>query len=193
MAALTALFGILMFFTALFLILLVLVQRGRGGGLSGALGGMGGQSAFGTKAGDLFTRITIVVAAFWILLCIAAILVSESPVVQYRAVTAKGWNTRCRVWSSVAARPKRKRRRVVRRPHPVALRRQVARRRPRKLALPRPRPAVHPRPVRLSLVPVRPEVISHRAELPRRNQPRRRSDADGAEPAAALVPRPVNR
>ena len=59
----------------MFLILLVLVQRGRGGGLSGALGGMGGQSAFGTKAGDLFTRITIFVATFWILLCIAAILV----------------------------------------------------------------------------------------------------------------------
>jgi preprotein translocase subunit SecG len=69
------LFGILMFAVALFLILLILVQRGRGGGLSGALGGMGGQSAFGTKAGDLFTRITIVVAAVWILLCIAVILV----------------------------------------------------------------------------------------------------------------------
>ncbi len=74
MTAWTIFFGILMFSTALFLILLVLVQRGRGGGLSGALGGMGGQSAFGTKAGDLFTRITIVVATFWILLCIGAIL-----------------------------------------------------------------------------------------------------------------------
>ena len=60
---------ILMFLTAMFLILLVLVQRGRGGGLAGAFGGMGGQSAFGTKAGDLFTRITIGVAAFWIFLC----------------------------------------------------------------------------------------------------------------------------
>lgn len=56
---------------AVFLILLVLVQRGRGGGLTGALGGMGGQSAFGTKAGDVFTKITIVTAAVWILLCIA--------------------------------------------------------------------------------------------------------------------------
>ncbi len=75
MGALSALFGILMFITAVFLILLVLVQRGRGGGLSGALGGMGGQSAFGTKAGDLFTKITMWVATFWILLCIAAILI----------------------------------------------------------------------------------------------------------------------
>ncbi len=75
MNALAVLFGIVMFLTAVFLILLVLVQRGRGGGLSGALGGMGGQSAFGTKAGDLFTKITMYAATFWILLCIAAILV----------------------------------------------------------------------------------------------------------------------
>ena len=51
---------------SVFLILVILVQRGRGGGLTGALGGMGGQSAFGTKAGDLFTRITIIVAAIWL-------------------------------------------------------------------------------------------------------------------------------
>ncbi len=61
------------FLVAVFLILLVLVQRGRGGGLTGALGGMGGQSAFGTKAGDLFTRITIVAAAVWI--CSASLAV----------------------------------------------------------------------------------------------------------------------
>ncbi len=58
--------------SALFLILLVLVQRGRGGGLAGALGGAGGSSAFGAKAGDVFTRITIITATIWILLCIAA-------------------------------------------------------------------------------------------------------------------------
>ena len=62
--------GFMLVATSVFLILLVLIQRGRGGGLAGALGGMGGQSAFGTKAGDLFTKITIGVAKFWILLCI---------------------------------------------------------------------------------------------------------------------------
>lgn len=72
------LFSILMSLTAVFLILLVLVQRGRGGGLAGAFGGMGGQSAFGTKAGDLFTRITMVTATFWILLCVAGIAVLNS-------------------------------------------------------------------------------------------------------------------
>jgi preprotein translocase subunit SecG len=71
-------FGILMFLTAVFLILLVLVQRGRGGGLTGALGGMGGQSAFGAKAGDVFTRVTMITATVWILLCILAIRLLNS-------------------------------------------------------------------------------------------------------------------
>src|SRR5262245_6413079 len=69
------LFAIPMTLLSIFLILVILVQRGRGGGLTGALGGMGGQSAFGTKAGDLFTRITIVVAAIWVLLAMASIKV----------------------------------------------------------------------------------------------------------------------
>src|SRR3954462_77399 len=60
---------------SVFLVLVILVQRGRGGGLTGALGGMGGQSAFGTKAGDLFTRITIVVAAIWVILSMASLKV----------------------------------------------------------------------------------------------------------------------
>jgi len=61
----------LLFLSALFLILLVLVQRGRGGGLAGAFGGMGGQSAFGAKAGDVFTKATCVVAFCWILISVA--------------------------------------------------------------------------------------------------------------------------
>ena len=54
--------------------MLILVQRGRGGGLVGAFGGMGGQSAFGAKAGDVFTRITIVTVSIWILCCILVLL-----------------------------------------------------------------------------------------------------------------------
>lgn len=64
---------LLMFVLSLFMIVLVLLQRGRGGGLAGALGGMGGQSAFGTKAGDFFTKITSVLAIIWILLCVVAV------------------------------------------------------------------------------------------------------------------------
>jgi preprotein translocase subunit SecG len=73
------LFAISMSLIAVFLILLVLVQRGRGGGLAGAFGGLGGQSAFGAKAGDLFTRITMVAAFLWIVLCMAAIRVLNAP------------------------------------------------------------------------------------------------------------------
>jgi len=75
MVALQYLLMIVLFLLAVFLIVLVLIQRGKGGGLAGALGGMGGQSAFGTKAGDLFTRITIGVAAAWIILCIISVKV----------------------------------------------------------------------------------------------------------------------
>ena len=63
------LLGLLMAFLSLFLILLILIQRGKGGGLTGALGGPGGQSAFGSKAGDTFTVITVVVASVWGFTC----------------------------------------------------------------------------------------------------------------------------
>lgn len=59
---------ILLMLVSMLLILVILVQRGRGGGLAGAFGGQGGQSAFGTKAGDVFTRITIGLITVWVLL-----------------------------------------------------------------------------------------------------------------------------
>ncbi len=58
---------------SIFLIFIILIQRGKGGGLAGAFGGAGGSSAFGTKAGDFFTRLTIGIAAGWI--CLAMLLV----------------------------------------------------------------------------------------------------------------------
>lgn len=74
-----AILGFLLFIVSLFMILLILVQRGKGGGLTGALGGMGGQSAFGSKAGDLFTRITVVTAIIWITLCMLTIALYNPP------------------------------------------------------------------------------------------------------------------
>lgn len=50
-----------------FIIFLVLIQRGKGGGLAGAFGGTGGSSPFGSRAGDAFTRFTLIVAAIWAL------------------------------------------------------------------------------------------------------------------------------
>ena len=62
-------FGPALFLISLFIVLIILLQRGRGGGLTGALGGAGGASAFGVKAGDIFTRITAVSVLLWIILC----------------------------------------------------------------------------------------------------------------------------
>jgi preprotein translocase subunit SecG len=59
---------VLLFFVSILMMFIVLLQRGRGGGLAGALGGMGGQSVLGTKAGDVFTKITVTLAVIWVLL-----------------------------------------------------------------------------------------------------------------------------
>src|SRR5882757_1263140 len=62
----------LLMLCGMFLMGVILIQRGRGGGLAGAFGGLGGQSAFGTKADDVFTVITVVTAVIWVILaCVA--------------------------------------------------------------------------------------------------------------------------
>ncbi len=58
----------ILFFLSAFMILLILIQRGKGGGLIGALGGAGGSSPFGSRAGDQFTRLTIYIAIAWLFL-----------------------------------------------------------------------------------------------------------------------------
>src|SRR5262245_53600888 len=71
-----------------FLILLILIQRGKGGGLIGALGGAGGSSPFGSRAGDQFTRLTIYVAIGWLLLTMIQV-----KAIQYDAHTNYGATT----------------------------------------------------------------------------------------------------
>ena len=71
--------AVLLLLLGLFLVLLVLIQRGKGGGLAGAFGGVGGSSAFGSRAGDTFTKITIYVAAGWILLIMILIKTTQPP------------------------------------------------------------------------------------------------------------------
>ncbi len=60
--------AVLLLAVCCFLILVVLIQRGRGGGLAGAFGGAGGSSAFGAKTGDVFTWITVGVATLFVVL-----------------------------------------------------------------------------------------------------------------------------
>jgi len=64
----TTLINLVLLLIALFLILVVLIQRGKGGGLAEAFGAAGGSSAFGSRAGDAFTKFTIIVASIWLLL-----------------------------------------------------------------------------------------------------------------------------
>jgi len=71
------LLSVLIFISSLVMILLILIQRGRGGGLIGALGGSGGSSPFGSRAGDTFTRITLITAAVWMFLIMLQILLRE--------------------------------------------------------------------------------------------------------------------
>ncbi len=50
------------------LIMLILIQRGRGQGLAGAFGGMGGSTLLGTKAGTFIGKLTgWLLAAFVVL------------------------------------------------------------------------------------------------------------------------------
>jgi preprotein translocase subunit SecG len=58
-------------FAALVLVFVVLIQKGRGGGLSAAFGGLG-SSLLGTKTGDFLTWVTICIVAVWLLLSISA-------------------------------------------------------------------------------------------------------------------------
>jgi preprotein translocase subunit SecG len=70
--------NVILLLVGLFLILLVLIQRGKGGGLIGALGGTGGSSPFGSRAGDQFTRLTIYVAALWLFLTMLQVRAVQS-------------------------------------------------------------------------------------------------------------------
>ncbi len=64
--------AMMLIFVCVFLMIVILLQRGRGGGLAGAFGGAGGTAAFGAKTGDVFTWITVVVAAIFVFLAVVA-------------------------------------------------------------------------------------------------------------------------
>ena len=63
---------------SLFMILLVLIQKGRGGGLSAAFGGGGGgNTAFGAKTGDVLTWATSIVFGVFVALAIGLNLLAN--------------------------------------------------------------------------------------------------------------------
>jgi preprotein translocase subunit SecG len=77
--------NLLVLITSILLVFLVLIQRGKGGGLAGAFGGVGGSSAFGSRAGDVFTRVTLILAGIWI-----ALIMIHVKVVQYDKAPVEG-------------------------------------------------------------------------------------------------------
>ena len=62
--------AVLFVVSAVALILLILIQKGKGGGLSAAFGGAGGSSLLGTKTGDFLTWITIGFVATFLILAV---------------------------------------------------------------------------------------------------------------------------
>ncbi|MFH1418973.1 MAG: preprotein translocase subunit SecG [Planctomycetota bacterium] len=73
----TSVLSIALIAVSVLLIGLVLLQKNRGSGLSGAFGGVGGHSAFGTKTGDMLTWVTVGLASLFLLLNVAANFVFE--------------------------------------------------------------------------------------------------------------------
>jgi preprotein translocase subunit SecG len=72
------LFLVLFIIICFLLVIVVLLQKGRGGGLGAAFGGAG-SSAFGTRTGDVFTWITIVLTALFLLLAVGAAVLVKPP------------------------------------------------------------------------------------------------------------------
>ncbi len=62
---------------SVFLILVILLQAGRGGGLADSLGGSQMQSLFGTKSTNILTRLTTICAVVFILSCLSLAMISS--------------------------------------------------------------------------------------------------------------------
>jgi preprotein translocase subunit SecG len=67
---LISLVGILFVISALALIFIILLQKGRGGGLSAALGGGMASGILGAKTGDVLTWVTISLVGVFLLLAV---------------------------------------------------------------------------------------------------------------------------
>ncbi len=62
---------------SVFLILVILLQAGRGGGLADTFGGSQMQSLFGTKSTNVLTKLTAACAAMFIITCLSLAIISS--------------------------------------------------------------------------------------------------------------------
>jgi preprotein translocase subunit SecG len=86
------LFITLFIIVSIFLILIVLIQKGRGGGLASAFGGGGGNTAFGSKTGDVLTWATSIIFGVFLLLAVILNLMTRTPA-KVNVATGGGANT----------------------------------------------------------------------------------------------------
>lgn len=71
-------FFVLFILVSVLMILIVLIQKGRGGGLSSAFGGSGGNTAFGSKTGDVLTWATSIIFGIFLLLAMVLNLLTNN-------------------------------------------------------------------------------------------------------------------
>src|ERR1044071_4793786 len=71
-------FTTLFIIVCLFLVMLILIQKGRGGGLASAFGGAGGSTAFGAKTGDVLTWATSIVFGVFVVLAVTMNLLANA-------------------------------------------------------------------------------------------------------------------
>lgn len=62
---------------SIFLIAVILLQAGRGGGLADSFGGSQMQNLFGTKSASVLTKLTTVCATVFIITCISLAVISS--------------------------------------------------------------------------------------------------------------------
>ncbi len=77
-AFLAGFLNVLLLLVGLFLIILILIQRGRGGGLAGAFGGLGGSSPFGSRAGTTIMWVTVWGSFLWFLLVMLQVIAIQN-------------------------------------------------------------------------------------------------------------------
>ena len=80
-------------FICVILTLVVLVQKGRGGGIAGAFGGSGGNTAFGAKTGDVLTWATSIIFGLFIIFAVFLNLVANQIGTPHKTATVAGTTT----------------------------------------------------------------------------------------------------